>query len=190
LSFVPQPVVGVFGGTFDPPHGAHLELARTVLAADAADRVLFVPCFRHAFGKRPAAFEHRVRMCELLVEGEARMEVSSVEASMANPGRTLDLIETLEAIRPHERLRLIAGSDIFYEREKWYRFEDVERRAPLIYVERRGVPPIPVPALPAPPDLRSSAIREQIAAGRSPKELLPARVADYIEACGLYGCGG
>jgi nicotinate-nucleotide adenylyltransferase len=190
LSAAAHPVIGVFGGTFDPPHGAHLELARTVLKTGAADRVLFVPCYRHAFGKRPAAFEHRVRMCELLVEGEAGMEVSGVEATMANPGRTLDLIEALEAIRPHGRLRLIAGSDIFYEREKWYRFEDVERRAPPIYVERRGVPPIPVPALPAPPEVSSSSIRAQIAAGRSPRELVPPRVADFIEANGLYGCGG
>ena len=190
MSAADHPVVGVFGGTFDPPHGAHLELARTVLGAGAADRVLFVPCYRHAFGKRPAAFEHRVRMCELLVEGEARMEVSGVEASMASPGRTLELIEALEGIRPQDRLRLIAGADIYYEREKWYRFEEVERRAPPIYVNRRGVSPIPVPALPAPGEVSSSSIRDQIAAGRSPRDLLPPRVAEFIEAHGLYGCGG
>ena len=183
-------MVGVFGGTFDPPHAAHLELARTVLDAGAAHRVLFVPCYRHAFGKRPAAFEHRVRMCELLVEGEARMEVSGVEATMANPGRTLELIEALAALRPRDELRLVAGSDVFFEREKWYRFEEIERRAPPIYVERRGVPPIPVPALPAPAEVSSSSIRDQIAAGRSPRDLLPPRVAEYVVAHRLYGGGG
>ena len=190
MSTAAPPFVGIFGGTFDPPHGAHLELARTVLAHGASDRVLFVPCFRHAFGKRPAAFEHRVAMCELLVDGEPRMEVSGLEAAMENPGRTLDLIEALAAARPGDRFRLIAGSDIYCERDKWYRFDEVERRAPPVYVERRGVPPIPVPTLPAPADVSSSAIREQLAKGRGPRELLPPRVAEYVERHRLYGCAG
>jgi nicotinate-nucleotide adenylyltransferase len=190
LSPAAHAIVGVFGGTFDPPHGAHLELARTVLEHGAADRILFVPCFRHAFGKRPAAFAHRVAMCELLVADEPRMEVSDVEAAMESPGRTLDLLAALEAARPGDGLRLIVGSDIYFEREKWYRYEEIERRAPPVYVARRGVPPIPVPALPAPADLSSSDIRERIKAGQSPGDLLPARVAEYVERQRLYGWRG
>ena len=183
-------VVGVFGGTFDPPHGAHLELARIVLAHRAADRVLFVPCYRHAFGKRPEAFAHRVAMCELLVAGEQQLEVSDIESGLANPGRTLELIEALEAARPGDRLRLVAGSDIYRQREQWYRYEEIERRAPPIYVERRGEPAVPVPALPSPSAVSSSAIREQLAAGRAPRGLLPLPIAEYVVRHRLYGCGG
>jgi nicotinate-nucleotide adenylyltransferase len=190
LSLASHPIVGIFGGTFDPPHVAHLELARIVLAHGAAHRILFVPCFRHAFGKSPASFAHRVAMCELLVAGEPQMEVSGIEAAMEKPGRTLDLVEALEAARPGDRLRLIAGSDIYYERDKWYRYDEIERRAPPVYVERRRVPTIPAPALPAPSDVSSSAIREQLAKGRAPRELLPPRVAEYVERHRLYGCGG
>jgi nicotinate-nucleotide adenylyltransferase len=189
LSAAAQRVVGIFGGTFDPPHGAHLELARTVLAHCAADRILFVPCFRHAFGKRPTAFAHRISMCELLVADEPCMEVSEIEKGLENPGRTLELVAALESARPGDRLRLVVGSDIFFQREKWYRYEEIERRAPPVYVERRGVPPIPVPALPAPPDVSSSAIRERIAAGADPRALLPPRVAEYVERHRLYGGG-
>ena len=189
MSGASHPVVGVFGGTFDPPHAAHLELARIVLEHGAADRILFVPCFRHAFTKCPAAFAHRVAMCELLVADEPRMEVSRIEETLANPGRTLDVVEALEAARPGDRLRLVVGGDIFFEREKWYRYEEIERRAPPVYVARRGVPAIPLPALPAPADLRSSSIRERIAAGADPRGLLPARVAEYIVRHGLYGGG-
>ena len=182
--------IGVFGGTFDPPHGAHLELARTVLGEGAADRVLIVPCFRHAFGKQPVAFAHRVAMCGLLVEGEAAMAVSDVEARLERPGRTLDLIAALEAELPGAALRLVAGGDIWFEREKWYRFGEVERRAPPIWISRRGERELPVPALPAPAGVSSTAIREAIAAGTAPRELLPERVAEYVVRHGLYGARG
>jgi len=186
LNGTSHPVVGVFGGTFDPPHAAHLELARTVLDHGAADRILFVPCLRHAFMKHPAAFAHRVAMCELLVADDPRMEVSRVEETLENPGRTLDVVEALEAARPGDRLRLVVGSDIFFEREKWYRYEEIERRAPPVYVARRGVPSVPVPVLPAPSDLSSSSIRERIAAGADPRGLLPLRVAEYVVSHRLY----
>lgn len=179
--------IGVFGGTFDPPHAAHLELARTVLGAGAVELVLLVPCFRHAFGKEPAAFAHRVAMCGLLVEGEDGMAVSDAEARLDHPGRTLDLIAALEAERPEAELRLVAGGDIFFEREKWYRFDEVERRAPPIWVARQDGPALPVPALRAPAAVSSTAIREAIAGGRAPRELLPPGVAGYVVAHGLYG---
>ena len=190
MSSPAKPRIGVFGGTFDPPHAAHLEIVRTTLASGEVDRVLLVPCFRHAFGKTPVAFEHRVAMCAALVEGEAGAAVSDAEARLVHPGRTLDLVESLEAAFPGCPLRLIAGGDIYLEREKWYRFAEVERRAPPIYVARRGVPPPPVPTLPAPSGVSSSAIRAALAAGTPPRDVLPAPVADYVARHGLYGVVG
>jgi nicotinate-nucleotide adenylyltransferase len=190
LTSTAKPRIGVFGGTFDPPHAGHLELALTVLGSGQVDRMLLVPCFRHAFGKAPVAFEHRVAMCALLAESVDGLEVSDAEARLEHPGRTLDLIIALEEAHPGCPLRLVAGGDIYFEREKWYRFLEVERRAPPIYVARRGLPPLPVPSLPAPSEVSSSAIREALAAGRPPRGLLPPAVAEYVERHGLYGVRG
>ena len=87
--------IGVFGGTFDPPHMGHLELASIVLESGLVDRVIFVPCLKHALGKSPAGFEHRFAMCKVLVEGKENMDVSDIESRLDTGGRTLDLLKGL-----------------------------------------------------------------------------------------------
>ena len=180
-------IVGILGGTFDPPHRGHLGVARNTLAAGPVKQVWFVPCLRHAFGKQPVAFAHRLAMCRLLIAGEPRMRVSDVEAEIDSPGRTLDLIRHLQRSHSQTRFRLIAGSDIYHERGKWHRYEDVARLAPPIYVERSGEPPIPEPTLPAPPAISSEQIRAALARGERPVDGLPEAVIDYIGEHRLYG---
>ena len=63
-----MPTLGVFGGSFDPPHVAHVMAAAYALSAGAFDRLLVVPVFAHAFDKRLESFEHRVKLCELACE--------------------------------------------------------------------------------------------------------------------------
>jgi nicotinate-nucleotide adenylyltransferase len=180
-------VVGILGGTFDPPHVGHLGVARNVLASGAVEQVWLVPCVEHAFGKQPAAFEHRLALCRLLIEGEPGVTVSDVEAEVDSPGRTLDLVRFLDRVFPGTAFRLIAGSDIYHERQKWHRYDEVARLAPPIYVERAGEAPIPEPTLPAPPAVSSQQIRAALACGERPVELVPARLLDYIEVHRLYG---
>ena len=153
------------------------------------DRLLVVPCLSHAFDKRPAPFEHRVAMCELMVGCEADMLVSEAEAAIREPGKTLELVRYLIETNPGISFRLVAGSDIYHERERWYAFDEVARLAPLIYVARRGVPPIPVDVLDAPPAVSSSEVRESLERGEVPTDLVPRAVADYIVSNNLYGIG-
>jgi nicotinate-nucleotide adenylyltransferase len=180
-------IAGILGGTFDPPHVGHLGLARTALSSGLVDRVWLVPCFRHAFGKQPAPFEDRVAMCRLLVQGEPAMDVLEIEREIDGGGRTLDLVRALMAANPGVGLRLLAGSDIWHERTQWHRYDEVARLAPPIFVRREGAPPIPEPCLDAPPQVSSSALREAVARGERPVDLVPEPVLAYVAARGLYG---
>jgi nicotinate-nucleotide adenylyltransferase len=67
--------VACYGGSFDPPHVAHVLLAAYVLTVEAFERVLVMPVFSHAFDKQLAPFEHRLRMCELAMGWLPRVEV-------------------------------------------------------------------------------------------------------------------
>jgi nicotinate-nucleotide adenylyltransferase len=180
-------IIGVLGGTFDPPHMGHLVLARNALASGKIDEVWLVPCLSHRLGKQPAPFEDRLAMCRLLIDGEPSMKVSDIERVLERPGHTFDLVLALRAGHPEAELRLLAGTDIFHEQGQWHLFDEIAKIAPPIYVEREGVEQIPEPTLPAPPGIASSEIREALARGERPQEAIPQKVLDYIEKRGLYG---
>src|SRR5688572_24594823 len=102
--------VGLFGGSFNPPHVAHALVALYVLETQPVDELWFVPVYAHAFGKDLAPYEHRVAMCKLVAQALGpRVKVSRAEEELANkPGftvsRTLDLIDHLA--RPDTSFRL------------------------------------------------------------------------------------
>ncbi|MBN2524892.1 MAG: nicotinate-nicotinamide nucleotide adenylyltransferase [Deltaproteobacteria bacterium] len=179
--------MGILGGTFDPPHLSHLELARASVNAKIVDRVVMVPCFRHAFLKAPAPFDHRVEMCRKMTEHASFLEVSDVEREMKNPGRTLELLEVLERKYPHCRFRLLVGADIYQERNKWYRFDLIEKKAPPLYFARKGVPVQKPDWLPAPLGISSSELRARLARGDTVDGFLDASVMAYIVEHRLYG---
>ena len=179
-------ITGILGGTFEPPHLGHLQVAATVLAAGLVDEVWLVPCLTHRFGKAPAPFAHRVAMCELLAGEDPRIRVSDIEAELNRPGYTLDLVKRLQADHPDVTFRLIAGTDIYHERDKWHRYDEVAELAPPIYVERRGEPPIPEPTLEAPPKISSSDIRAALHRGERPSDVTLDTILAYIDAHQLY----
>jgi len=184
-----MPTLGVFGGSFDPPHVAHVLAAAYALSAGAFERLLVVPVYAHAFDKRLESFEHRVKMCELAFDDLKRVEVSTIEAELGRPSRTLHLLEALAARHPGYALRLVVGADLLGEVQRWHRFDEVERLAPLFVIGRSGVPQAaPGVALPEVSSTRVRALlSEPDAASRAELELLvPRRVLDYARAEALY----
>ena len=179
-------IIGVLGGTFDPPHLGHLGMSMNVLDTGLVDEIWFVPCLKHRFGKAPASFEHRLAMCRLLVSSEKRIKVSDIESALDRPGYTLDLVRKLMADHPDDTFRLIAGQDIYHQKHQWHHYDDIAVLAPPIYVARVGEPPIPEPTIPAPLDVSSSDVRDKIATGESLEGLLSPEVIAYIETHGLY----
>jgi len=185
--------VGLYGGSFNPPHVAHQLVALYVLETQPLDELWFVPTYQHPFGKALAPYTDRVAMCELAAMPlGARVKVSRAEEELAKrPGfvasRTLDLVDYLAA--DGRELRLVCGSDILADTAKWYRWNDVVAKAPLIVIGRAGY------ALPAGstatgvemPQISATEIRALLAPRQLRVEsLLPAQVLRYIDEHHLY----
>ena len=181
----------LFGGTFDPIHNAHLEIARA--AADRFDlkKVLFVPAANppHKPGGAMVSFEDRVRMAELACAPDSRFEVSRIEEGEERSYSILTIEKLLAAgVQP---LSFLIGADAFREIRSWYRWRDVVDSVEFIVVTRPGA------TWDAPPGAKvrelsglelpvsSSDIRRQLTEGE-PEVPVPASVMDYIRTRGLY----
>lgn len=175
--------IGVFGGSFDPPHLAHALAVNYVLSAHSLGRVLVVPTFRHAFDKALAPFEHRVRMCEIAMRSLVQVEICAIEAELGGTSRTLAMLEALATRHPGAALRLVLGSDLLAETPSWHRYDRICELAPPIVVGRAGSAPAGLPALPA---LSSTEARRRLREGLPTDGLLDPRVADYARAQHLY----
>lgn len=182
--------IGLFGGSFNPPHVAHQLVALYVLET-FVDEIWLVPTYAHPFGKDLAPYDDRVEMCKLAtVALGARAIVSRAEEELAHrPGfvasRTLDLVEHVAAQQPDAELRLVIGADILGETAKWYRWDELVARAPVIVVGRAGYPGGEAGVVL--PDISATRVRELLAAGDAAvNSLVPARVLSYIARRSLY----
>lgn len=182
--------VAVFGGSFNPPHVAHVLAVSYVLACFEVERVLVVPVFEHAFDKDLAPFEHRLELARLAFGWLPGVEVSRIEERLPTPSFTLQTLEHLSAEHPHWKLGLVIGSDVLLERDKWRSFERIEALAPPLVLGRVGFPhPSAPPAVL--PDVSSTQVRALLRAGtpesqRAVEALVPRRVLAYVRTHGLY----
>ena len=174
----------VFGGSFDPPHAAHVMAAAYVLAAHGVARVLVTPTAAHAFGKRLSSFEDRLRMCELAFAPLRDVELCPIERSLPQPNYTLTTLQALAAQHPDVQLRLVLGTDLKAETHAWHDFDSIRALAPPLWVSRQGHEADS--GDPALPDISSTEIRRRLLAGESTTGLLSPAVADYIRDHGLY----
>jgi nicotinate-nucleotide adenylyltransferase len=178
----------IFGGTFNPIHSAHLEMAREAADTFALDRVLFIPAGHPPHKEAATPYEHRYRMVELACAYDPRFVASRLEE-----GREKSYsIHTIERVKAAGgEVFFIIGSDAFAEIATWYRWQDVLNAVDFIVVARPGH------AFASPAGARvhrldtveravsSSEIRGALARGETPAELPPAVFA-YIQAQGLY----
>ena len=179
-----QRPIAVYGGSFDPPHVAHTLLCAYVLTAHEVERVLVVPTRRHPFDKPLAAFEHRLRMCELAFADLQRVEISDIERQLPEPSLTLRTLQGLQARLPGVPLRLVMGSDLLRETASWHAFEEVAKLAPPLVVGRAGFATIG--AGPLLPDVSSTEVRRRLRAGLPTDGLLCPAVAAYAREHALY----
>jgi nicotinate-nucleotide adenylyltransferase len=186
--------IGVFGGSFDPPHAAHVMLAAYALSVAPIARVLVVPTFRHPFGKPLAPYEHRIAMCEAAFGVLVGVEVSRVEEELGGDSYTVRTLERLAERMPGVPLRLLIGADVLPDTPRWREWDRVATLAPPFVVGRGGKPregatervQDDVPDLPA---ISSTLVRARYAAGHDVAMLVPRAVDAYVRAHGLYGSG-
>jgi nicotinate-nucleotide adenylyltransferase len=185
--------VGLFGGTFDPIHSAHLIVAMEAVEQAGLDEVLFVPAANppHKTGATGADYEHRYRMVELACATAPEFTPSRLEEGAGKSYSVLTIAKLREQLSDGDEIHFLIGADAFAEIRTWYRWEDVVRTVVFVVVTRPGheyeVPPgtrvhrLETLALP----VSSSEIRRKLAAGEPAREL-PAAVGSYIEQHGLY----
>lgn len=196
--------VAVFGGSFNPPHVAHVLAATYALCVAPIDEVLVVPVYRHPFSKELAPFEHRLAMCQLALGWLPRVSVSAVERELGGESLTLRTLEHLAAAHPDWAMRLLVGADVLPDLPRWHRFDRIEQIAPPIVLGRSGFAASAAEHLAQAaagaglraadvqlPQISSSDIRRAIAAGDldAVRQRVPSAVLDYVLAHGLYGGG-
>ena len=195
---------GILGGTFDPVHRGHLEIARRAMDEASLERVIFIPASqpRLKSGEPSASPEQRMEMLRLAVAGTAEFEVSDIELRRAGPTLT---VETLRELRQElgkgVELSFILGLDVLGRFDQWVQPERVVELARLLAVSRPGYTGFDWPAFYARNpyaegrvevldstaiDVSASELRGRLAAGASVSGLLPEAVESYIRENGLY----
>lgn len=173
----PKTRVAVFGGSFNPPHFAHVAVVSWLLGTKLVDRVWVIPCWRHMFGKRLAPFKHRFSMCQKTFSIFNNCLVLDTEKKLGGPSLTLRTIQVLKKTYPSFDINLVIGYDNWLVRDKWEGFDQLEKECGIIVVgENAPVPPI-----------RSTAIREKIKVCEDISNMAPECVTDTITKYGLYG---
>ena len=193
---LPRGPLGLFGGTFDPVHNAHVALARSARDDLALDHVRWVPAGQPWQKQRPLTpAVHREAMVRLAIEGEPRFVLDRIELERAGPSYTLQTVQELQAREPGSEWFLVIGQDQYAGLHTWHGWQDLLSRVVLAVANRPGLAPqphtevlrfphrsVPLPML----DISSTEIRHRAAAGQDFSQLVPSPVASYIESHRLY----
>lgn len=194
--------LGLLGGTFNPPHLAHLVCAQEAWEQLELERVIWIPVYEppHKEMEADPGVEHRIELCRRAVGGDPRFEVSRIEADLPERSYTIDTLRRLHESSPEDELTFIVGGDMAQALPTWHEPEAVLSLATLGVAEREGVRRADIterlaglagadrirffdmPRL----DISSSMIRRRIALSRPVRYLVPDAVASYIADEGLY----
>ena len=191
--------IGLLGGSFDPPHLAHLALARTALQALHLDELWWLPAGQpwQKVGRALADGTHRAAMVRLLVQDEPRFRLDARELDRPGPTFTVDTVRECRAERPDAAFFLILGQDQYGRLDTWREWPALLGEVTLAVAARSGQPPLPPPALAAHPhrlevlplpDMpeSSTALREALTRGDDVSPMVGPAVAGYIARHHLY----
>jgi nicotinate-nucleotide adenylyltransferase len=189
--------IGVFGGTFDPPHVGHLLLAADARDALNLNRLIFVPAASQPLKVDTPAIasaQDRLEMLRLIVADDANYQVDEAEIDRKGLSFTVDTLEHLSTRYPGAQLFLLLGQDTLQTFGKWKNPERIRQLATLAVMQRsgrkgsradntaEGVITVSTRRV----DVSSTEIRERLRSGKSIKGFVPESVERFIDARGLY----
>jgi nicotinate-nucleotide adenylyltransferase len=194
--------LGLFGGSFDPPHIGHLLVASDAFEALQLDRIVFVPTGVQPLkiGRAAASAEHRLTMVQLLVGDDPRFVVDPIEISRPGLSFTVDTLAAFADRNPEAQMFLLVGADVPRAFARWREPERVMELATVVVLERGGhvesesnedpramalterLRRLPTRRV----DVSSTEIRQRVRAGLSIRGFVPDAVADFIAAERLY----
>ena len=189
--------VGLFGGTFDPPHIAHLIVAESARSQFDLDQIWWIPAYDppHKEGQDVTAYAHRMEMTRAAVAGNARFVAVDVESALPRPSYTINTLRAVRAQHPEHTYVLVIGSDQLASIKSWAEPEAIARSANLLVYPRAGydlqvavpyledcVRRISAPVM----ALDGTYVRSLLHSGRSVRYLVTESVRAYIAEHGLY----
>jgi nicotinate-nucleotide adenylyltransferase len=185
---------GLLGGTFDPPHEAHVALAQCAMQTLALDALKVMPAGQPWQRKpAPSAATHRLAMCQLAFSALTGVEVDDREVRRPGPTYTVDTVRELKSAEPDTEWHLIVGADQAQRIDTWHEWKELLCLVHLVVAQRPNVAGqwqnshlLQAISLPFEPmDFSSTAIRGRLIQGLEVSGLNP-HVSDYIRLHQLY----
>ena len=196
--------IGIYGGTFSPPHNGHIAAAKAFMEQMWLDILYVIPAATPPHKQMTCAVspEDRLNMCRLAFSEMEGVYVSDMEIRRGGKSYTYDTLKELQ--RPDTRLFLLCGTDMVLTFDQWYRFEDIFKMCYPAYVRRENDPILTTKVVAKVQDyyqkygvmfrrivteptvLSSTEIRRAVRDGKDIGALVPPAVADFIRQNGLY----
>lgn len=196
--------LGIFGGTFNPPHNGHIYIAHRAMELAGLDKMIFVPCgtppHKSVWGDVDALC--RFEMTRLAIVDYKEFEISDLEVVSQGPNYTAETLKKFQDIFPGSQLCFVVGGDSLRDMEKWYHPEKIFGMAEVVAVSRGGVDDRVVEEKSEyyrkkynaqittvginPVEISSSQIRDMIAKGQDVSEIIDPKVLKYIQDNKIY----
>ena len=188
--------IGLFGGSFNPIHNGHVRLAKSLLQEAALDEVWFLVSPQNPFKQDQQLLDDdkRLQLVRLALKEEPQLMASDFEFHLPKPSYTWNTLQALEQEYPERKFTLLIGGDNWEAFDKWYRYEDILKRYPIIVYPREGskvpdvkfqVSDIQIVKTPL-INISSTQIRQRLHEGKSVRGLVNTEVAMVIEQEHLY----
>ena len=189
---MPMERIGLIGGSFNPPHIAHLIMAEQARVQLGLDKVYFLPSHipPHVDEKKTIDANTRVEMTRLAIQDNIYFDIETIELERMEKSYTYDTIQLLKKRNPNTEYYFIIGGDMVDYLPTWHRVDELVHEVQFVGVERPGYEketPYPVLWIIAPKmDISSTQIRKSVLFQQSIKYLVPELVEAYIAEKGLY----
>jgi nicotinate-nucleotide adenylyltransferase len=188
--------IGLFGGSFNPIHNGHVRLAKSLLQKAALDEVWFLVSPQNPFKQDQQLLDDdkRLQLVRLALKEEPQLMASDFEFHLPKPSYTWNTLQALEQEYPGKKFTLLIGGDNWEAFDKWYRYEDILKRYPIIVYPRKGskvsdvkfqdsdIQIVETPLI----NISSTQIRQRLHEGKSVRGLVNTEVAMVIEQEHLY----
>jgi len=180
--------IGIYGGTFDPIHHAHLIFAREAREMLALEKIIFVPAAISPGKDSPvASAEMRLSMLRAAIKGETGLVVDECELNRPPPSYTIDTIEEIRRREADSEIYYLIGEDNLSGLANWHRFDRLQKMVRFVVLDRTGTQTNhPYQVVHRRIDISATEIRKRIASGRSIRYLVPPAVEEIIRQSNLY----
>ncbi|MBO7592672.1 MAG: nicotinate-nucleotide adenylyltransferase [Bacteroidaceae bacterium] len=190
--------IGIYGGSFNPIHKGHTQLAASIVAQGLVDELWLMvsPLNPLKSGEVSdiAEYEHRLRMAELATQSIKGVKVSDFERSLPLPSYTITTLGELQKAYPEHEFTLVIGADNWEQFPRWYHADEIIERYQILIYRRPGCEfdesslPASVKVVDTPLfDISSTEIRTSIAEGKPLTKWVDRKVLTYIKRHHLYG---